>query len=143
MSESLDKFLVGKNPASANDIFFELVDGNHRIFLCIPGFLGYIIFFKISRKRDPHVKIKVESAPDAKGQERPSRFLLGSRIIEVEEVSDRWFGEQACYFRVLGSDQNSYILKGPLEDGSWELVSFTHKDSRGTELEIEGKRELQ
>jgi hypothetical protein len=89
------------------------------------------------------VKIKVESSPDAKGQESPSRFLLGSRIIEVGEVSDRWFGEQACYFRVLGSDQNSYILKGPLEDGSWELVSFTHKDSRGTELEIEGKTELQ
>jgi hypothetical protein len=89
------------------------------------------------------VKIKVESAPDAKGQERPSRFLLGSRVIEVEEVADRWFGEQACYFRVLGSDENSYILKGPLEDGTWELVSFTHKDSRGTELEFEGKRELQ
>lgn len=89
------------------------------------------------------MKVKVESSPDAKGQERPTRFLLGSRIIEVEEVSDRWFGEQACYFRVLGSDQNSYILKGPMEDGTWELVSFTHKDSRGTELEFEGKRELQ
>jgi hypothetical protein len=89
------------------------------------------------------VKIKVESSPDAKGHDSPSRFLLGNRIIEVVEVSDRWFGEQACYFRVLGGDENSYILKGPLEDGSWELVSFTHKDSRGTELEIEGKRELQ
>jgi hypothetical protein len=89
------------------------------------------------------MKIKVESTADAKGHERPSRFLLGSRIIEVEEVSDRWFGEQACYFRVLGSDENSYILKGPMEDGTWELVSFTHKDSRGTELEFEGKRELQ
>jgi hypothetical protein len=89
------------------------------------------------------VKVKVESSPDAKGQESPTRFLLGSRIIEVKEVSDRWLGEQACYFRVLGSDQNSYILTGPMEDGTWELVSFTHKDSRGTELEFEGKRELQ
>ena len=89
------------------------------------------------------MKIKVETAPDSKGQESPSRFLLGSRVIEVDTVADRWFGEQACYFRVLGSDENSYILKGPLEDGTWELVSFTHKDSRGTELEFEGKRELQ
>jgi hypothetical protein len=89
------------------------------------------------------VKIKVESTSDAKGQETPSRFMLGTRTIEVEAVVDRWYGEQACYFRVLGSDENSYILKGPLEDGSWELVSFTHKDSRGTELEYEGKRELQ
>jgi len=89
------------------------------------------------------MKIKVESLPDAKGQETPSRFLLGTRSINVGAVVDRWYGEQACYYRVLGDDENSYILKGPLEDGSWELVSFTHKDSRGTELEYEGKRELQ
>jgi hypothetical protein len=89
------------------------------------------------------MKIKVESTADSKGQENPSRFCLGTRTIEVEAVVDRWYGERASYFRVLGQDENSYILKGPLEDGSWELVSFTHKDSRGTELEYEGKRELQ
>jgi hypothetical protein len=89
------------------------------------------------------VKIKVECFSDAKSQETPAKFLLGTREIQVEAVVDRWYGEQACYFRVLGNDENSYILKGPLEDGSWELVSFTHKDSRGTELEYEGKRELQ
>lgn len=89
------------------------------------------------------MKVRVESSPDVKGYENPCRFVLGNRTIEVTEVSDRWFGEQACYFRVLGSDENSYILKGPLEDGTWELVSFTHKDSRGTELEVESKRELQ
>jgi hypothetical protein len=89
------------------------------------------------------MKIKVESQSDAKGQESPTRFTLGTRTIEVEACVDRWHGEQACYYRVLGNDENSYILKGPLEDGAWELVSFTHKDSRGTELEYEGKRELQ
>ena len=89
------------------------------------------------------MKTKVESLPDSKGQETPSRFFLGTRLINVGAVVDRWYGEQACYYRVLGDDENSYILKGPLEDSSWELVSFTHKDSRGTELEYEGKRELQ
>jgi len=89
------------------------------------------------------MKVKVESYSDAKGQESPSRFLLGTRAILVEAVVDRWYGEQACYYRIQGDDQNSYILKGPLEDGSWELVSFTHKDSRGTEIEYEGKREIQ
>jgi hypothetical protein len=89
------------------------------------------------------MKIKVESSSDSKGQECPVRFQLGTRTIEVGSVVDRWYGEQACYYRVIGSDENSYILKGPLEDGTWEMVSFTHKDSRGTELEYEGKRELQ
>ncbi len=89
------------------------------------------------------MKIKVESFSDAKGQESPSRFTLGARTIEVKAVLDRWYGEQACYYRLQGDDGNSYILKGPMGDGSWEMVSFTHKDSRGTELEYEGKRELQ
>jgi len=31
------------------------------------------------------MKIKVESVPDAKGQETPSRFLLGTRTINVEQ----------------------------------------------------------
>jgi hypothetical protein len=103
--------------------------------------LYYIVAF--SEPSESNMKIKVESYADSKGHESPTRFMLGTRTIQVEACVDRWYGEQACYFRVLGSDENSYILKGPLEDGSWELVSFTHKDSRGTELEYEGKRELQ
>ncbi|MEE9144310.1 MAG: hypothetical protein V3U06_06015 [Candidatus Binatia bacterium] len=89
------------------------------------------------------MKIKVECYSGYKGNERPLRFLLGDRSIEVEEVVDRWYGEDGSYFRVLGNDENLYILKGPTEDGFWELVSFTHKNSRGTELEFEGTKELQ
>lgn len=89
------------------------------------------------------MKISVECSSDYKGHERPMRFLLGDRSIEVEEIVDRWYGEVACYFRVLGNDENLYILQGPLEGGVWELISFTHKDSRGTELEFQGKTELQ
>jgi hypothetical protein len=105
----------------------------------------YTLYYAVPnfRESESFMKIKVESYSDSKGQESPTRFMLGTRTIEVESCVDRWYGEQACYFRVLGNDENSYILKGPLEDGSWELVSFTHKDSRGTELEYEGKRELQ
>ena len=89
------------------------------------------------------MRIKVESYSDSKGQESPSRFSLGSRTVQIEAVVDRWFGGHASYYRVLGDDEKLYIVKGPLVDGSWELVSFTHKDSRGTELEYEGKKELQ
>jgi hypothetical protein len=56
---------------------------------------------------------------------------------------DRWYGENGSYFRVLGDDENLYILKGPIEDEIWELVSFTRKDSRGTELKFEQKKDLQ
>lgn len=89
------------------------------------------------------MRIKVEGYSGGRGKEGPVRFFLGNRSIEVEQVVDRWYGENASYFRLLGNDGNLYILKkGTLENGFWELVSFTHKDSRGTELEFEGKKEL-
>lgn len=89
------------------------------------------------------MKIKVECQSEFKGNGIPMRFFMGSRCIDVEEVADRWHGEHASYFRVLGNDEHLYILKGPMENGDWELVSFTHKDSRGTELGFEGRKELQ
>jgi hypothetical protein len=93
--------------------------------------------------KEAAMKIQVECYSGHKGDERPVRFYLGSRSVQVVEVVDRWYGENGSYFRILGDDENLYILKGPLEEGSWELVSFTHRDSRGTELEFEGKKELQ
>jgi hypothetical protein len=89
------------------------------------------------------VRIKVECYSGYKGNERPVRFHLGDRSINVAEVVDRWYGENGSYFRVLGDDDNVYILKGPIEDGFWELVSFTRRDSRGSDLKFEGKKELQ
>lgn len=89
------------------------------------------------------MKIKVECDSDLKGSENPVRFVMGNRSVEVEKVVDRWYGENASYFRVLGHDEHLYILKAPVGDGDWELVSFTHKDSRGTELEFGGSKELQ
>lgn len=89
------------------------------------------------------MKIKVEGHAGPKGDEVPKRFFMGDRCIEVEKMADRWHGEHGSYFRILGNDEHLYILKGPMENGDWELVSFTHKDSRGTELGFEGRKELQ
>lgn len=89
------------------------------------------------------MKIKVECYSGYKGNERPTRFFMGDRAVEIAKIVDRWYGENGSYFRVLGSDENLYILRGPLADGDWELISFTHKDSRGTELGFEGGKDLQ
>lgn len=89
------------------------------------------------------MKVKVESCSGPSGEENPTAFVLGDRSIKVKEIMDRWYGHQGSYYRVLGDDENVYILKGPAGSELWELVSFTHKDSRGTELQFEGPKELQ
>ena len=89
------------------------------------------------------MQVKVETDMVSAGEEKPIGFVLGGRSIKIEEIKDRWYSPQGSYYRVLGGDGNFYILKGPAEGEMWELVSFTHKDSRGTEVEFEGTKELQ
>ena len=89
------------------------------------------------------MQVKVETDMVSAGEEKPIGFVLGGRCIKIEEIKDRWYSPQGSYYRVLGNDGNFYILKGLAEGELWDLVSFTHKDSRGTEPEFEGTKELQ
>jgi hypothetical protein len=82
------------------------------------------------------VRIQVEAHVGTRGDVSPSRFRLGDRTIEVTEVLDRWHGEDADHFRVRGNDGHTYILKCRRTHDAgdaWEIVSFTHKDSEGTQ----------
>ena len=123
MAEAFDQFFMRKDPAGADDVFFKLL----RVSMRAPlksGYFSVILCCSIYGKGEPPMKIKVESHSDSKGQESPTRFTLGTRTIEVEACVDRWHGELACYYRVLGSDENSYILKDPSKTarGSWFLL---------------------
>ena len=74
--------------------------------------------------------------------ERPLRFTLGERTIEVTDILDRWYGETDRYFRVSGNDGHTYVLKYIEGDDRWELVSFTRKDSQGTNLQDDGAKTI-
>lgn len=81
------------------------------------------------------MRIHVDMHSRSDGDAAPGRFRLGNRTIEVVDLLDRWQGKDTDYFRVLGDDEHTYVLKLIRSPGSvepWEIVSFTHKDSRGT-----------
>lgn len=67
--------------------------------------------------------VEVEAYSGFKADERPLRFRLGERWLEVEEVADRWYDPQATYFRVkAGGD--TYILRHDERADTWTLESF-------------------
>jgi len=72
---------------------------------------------------EAHIDIVVECYAGHRGEETPRRFTLGSRAIEVTEVLDRWLAPDHRYFKVLGDDDATYILRHA-EPGDWELVLY-------------------
>lgn len=84
------------------------------------------------------MRVYVEARRGGPGSASPARFHLGTSTIEVTHVLDRWYGKDAILFRVRGNDEHTYVLKrnnASAGAGSWEIISFTHKDSRGMDPE--------
>jgi hypothetical protein len=79
------------------------------------------------------MRVRVEAYSGYASNERPLRFTLGERTVEVEDVLDRWYSEDARYFRVSADDGDTYILKHLDREDVWELASFTGKHSSGTQ----------
>ena len=56
--------------------------------------------------------------------ERPLSFKLLERTFRVEEVLDRWFGEDYLYFKVRADDQKVYLLKYDQQQDLWFLAGL-------------------
>lgn len=70
------------------------------------------------------MRIEVQCYSGYKADERPVRFHMGERQLEVEEVMDRWYGEDHEYFKVLADDGAIYVLKHHRPQDWWELIQY-------------------
>ncbi|GAB4249251.1 hypothetical protein [Deferrisoma sp.] len=70
------------------------------------------------------MRLEVECYAGTRADERPVRFRIGRRCVEVTEILDRWLGEDHRYFKVRGDDGATYILRLDLEADRWDLTWF-------------------
>lgn len=68
--------------------------------------------------------IKVECHAGYRGEERPQRFTLNNRPVEVEEILDSWHGPDYRYFKIRGDDNCQYIIRHDERADRWELTMF-------------------
>ena len=68
--------------------------------------------------------IKVDCYAGYRADQRPQRFHLGEKILEVVELEDQWYSPDAVYFRVRAADGNTYVLRHDEEDDAWTLEAF-------------------
>ncbi len=68
--------------------------------------------------------MRVECYAGHMANQRPMRFTLGSRAMEVQQVEDQWYSPEAVYFRVRAEDGNLYVLRFDQTADEWTLAAF-------------------
>ena len=73
--------------------------------------------------------LAVETYSGYKADERPVRFELKGRKLEVTRLLDRWYGPDYVYFRIIAGDGNTYVLRHETSDHGdsseqWTLASY-------------------
>ena len=81
--------------------------------------------------REHAMLVQVDTYIDEGGAEKLRRFRLDSRVVEVADNIDQWFGDDYCYVKVKGSDGNVYILRHNEIRAEWELTMYQHSQSQG------------
>jgi len=74
--------------------------------------------------KERKMQIYVECYSGGRLNEAPRTLVLGERKVAVKEILDRWLGENHRYFKVLGEDDCTYIIRYDEEADEWELVMF-------------------
>jgi len=69
------------------------------------------------------MSVRVDCYAGHRGEETPRRFELAGRTIEVREVIDRWYGPDYRYFKLLGDDGATYLLRHDEREDRWEIVA--------------------
>jgi len=74
------------------------------------------------------MQVHVETRRTTTGDSEPVSFSIGSRLLVVSEVLDRWLGQDHSYFKIAADDGALYILRRSLpvsEQPQWELHWFS------------------
>jgi len=72
----------------------------------------------------PEIPIVVECYAGYRYPERPLAFQIRDRNFKVEKIMDRWYGEEAYYFKVLADDQRVYLLSYRPGQDAWTLTGM-------------------
>jgi hypothetical protein len=70
------------------------------------------------------LNVRVECYAGHRGEQTPRTLILGDRRIDVAEVVDAWLAPEYRYFKLLGADGNTYLVRHDERANTWELTLF-------------------
>ena len=70
------------------------------------------------------MKIRVDCYAGYRGEETPRHLWMGDQKIEVRQIVDRWLAPDHRYFKILGDDEATYIIRHDTVSLDWELTFY-------------------
>ena len=70
------------------------------------------------------MRIQVDCYAGYRGEETPRCIRMATYKINVKEVLDRWLAPDHRYFKVIGDDDATYIIRYDTLKWEWELVFY-------------------
>ena len=64
-----------------------------------------------------------------RGEETPRAIQLADRTVKVKKIVDRWLAPDHRYFKILGDDDATYIIRHETASWAWELTFYKDKTS--------------
>jgi hypothetical protein len=68
--------------------------------------------------------VGVECYAGYRGEQTPRMLVLGDRHIAIAEVIDAWLAPDYRYFKLRGTDGNTYLIRQDERSNIWELTMF-------------------
>jgi hypothetical protein len=69
------------------------------------------------------LRIHVHAYSGYKANERPRQFCLDDDVFEIAEVEDRWYDQNAEYFKVRTVNGKYFLLRCDAQTSEWTLQS--------------------
>lgn len=70
------------------------------------------------------MNIQVDCYAGYRGEETPRFIWMANRKIKVKKVLDRWLAPDHRYFKILGDDDATYIIRQDSSTGEWVLTFY-------------------
>jgi len=70
------------------------------------------------------MKITVTCYSGHRADESPRSIQFDALTIQVKEIVDRWLSTDHRYFKILGDDHATYIIRQDTVSDEWELTYY-------------------
>ena len=85
------------------------------------------------------MQIEVKCYAGYRGEETPHKIRMATYEIEIKEIVDRWLAPDHRYFKVIGNDNATYIIRHETATWQWDLVFYQSAEGIASEYSQSGK----